>query len=206
MDDHTPTTHRSRRIALGAGMVVVAAVLVVGLVATRRNQPVRANLPAAERTTAREAPSTAAPGAARRPLRGKGSPLTVAGTDPVTGKAVSLAALQGKPVVLTIWASWCPGCNSEAPHLAKVMAARSDVHFIGINFRDDAAGARGFEKKYGLRLPSVADPSGDVAFGIGLQGTPTTLFLDAAHREIGRVVGPMDGDGLIEAIDRITGA
>lgn len=197
----TPNARRSRTIAIGAGVVAVAAVLVVGLMSMNRTAPVRADLPA----PTGQSPSDASQASAH-PLSGKGTPLTLAGTDPVTGTAVSLAALRGKPVVVTIWASWCPGCNSEAPHLAKVMGARSDVHFLGINFRDDSSGARGFQTKHGIRLPSIADPSGDLAFSVGLQGTPTTLFLDADHREIGRVVGPMDGAGLNEAIDRITGA
>jgi protein-disulfide isomerase len=55
-------------------------------------------------------------------------------------------------------------------------------------------------------MPTVEDPFGTIATGLGLQGTPTTIFLDANHREVGRVVGAMDQDGLEDAIDQLVGA
>jgi thiol-disulfide isomerase/thioredoxin len=117
---------------------------------------------------------------------------------------VSLDEFRGKPVVLAIWASWCHGCNEEGPHLSKVAAARRDVHFVGLNYRDDRGGARGFSTKYSWRFPSIEDATGEIAFSLGLQGTPTTLFLDRDHREIGRIVGATDAAGFEDAVDQIT--
>ena len=179
MSDHEPTD--TTRIA--AMVIGVLALVVVGALVARSMKPVRANLPAAQEV------STAA-----------------TGTSPITGKRTTLAALTGKPVVLTIWASWCPGCNEEAPHLSKVAATRSDVHFFGIDYRDNADDAGDFVTKYGWSMPTVEDPFGTIANGLGLQGTPTTIFLDANHREVGRVVGAMDQDGLEDAIDQLVGA
>lgn len=132
--------------------------------------------------------------------------LELSGTDPITGEQVSLASYAGKPVVLAIWASWCHGCNDEAPHLGEVAKRRSDVAFVGLNFQDSGDGARWFYGEYGWDFPSIADPSGEKALALGLQGTPTTIFLDAEHREIGRIVGATDEAGFESAIDQALAA
>ncbi len=202
MDQTNETPRRRTSLIAVTIATAVGAVVVGGLIAAKNmSKTVQANLPAAEQVTTTEASAAAAP------LAGKGAPISVSGTSPITGKRVSLAAITGKPVVLTIWASWCPGCNQEAPHLAKIAARRTDVHFFGIDYRDNAADARGFYAKYAWRtLPSVEDPGGSISLGLGLQGTPTTIFLDARHREVGRVSGAMDEAGLNDAIDQLVGA
>lgn len=35
----------------------------------------------------------------------------------ITGKKIDLTALKGKPVIVTFWATDCPGCIKEMPHL-----------------------------------------------------------------------------------------
>jgi thiol-disulfide isomerase/thioredoxin len=193
-------------LVITAGAVVLAGLVVAGVFAAAGTGPARANLPAPTATAAdagaRTADADPAPRAARP--TGTGAPIRISGTDPVTGRRVDLAAFTGKPVVLAIWASWGPGCNDEAPHLATVARSRTDVHFVGLNYRDSRDGARGFTERYGWTFPSIGDPDGELAFRLGLQGTPTTLFLDSEHREIGRIVGATDAAGFSEAVDRIT--
>ena len=36
------------------------------------------------------------------------------------GQTVSLSDFRGKPVLLELFATWCPHCQAEAPHLAKL--------------------------------------------------------------------------------------
>jgi thiol-disulfide isomerase/thioredoxin len=193
-------------LAVALSVVVLAGVVTAGIIAAGDSEPVRANLP----TTTESASTQTTDGATAAPVAvapaGKGAPIAISGTDPVTGKKVSLAGFTGKPVVLQIWASWCPGCNEEAPALAKVVAARDDVHFVGLNYKDDPGSATGFTTKYGLGFPNIEDRSGEIAFSLGFQGTPTTVFLDATHREVGRIVGPTDEAGLQEAINQLTGS
>jgi thiol-disulfide isomerase/thioredoxin len=136
---------------------------------------------------------------------GTGVPIRLAGTDPINGRPVDLATFRGRPVVLQIWASWCHGCNDEAPHVSTLSKRRSDIAFVGLNFRDVDSEAQGFYRRYGWTFPSIADPQGDLAFGLGLQGTPTTIFLDAEHREIGRIVGATDETEFERAIDYVVG-
>jgi thiol-disulfide isomerase/thioredoxin len=128
--------------------------------------------------------------------------LSVHGTDVITGKDVSLAEFRGKPVVLTIWASWCPGCNAEARTLAAFVKAHPEAAFFGVDFQDTKGEARSFYRRYGWRFPSVFDPDGRIADRLGTQGTPTTIFLDAEHGEVSRIVGETDEAGLTQGLEQ----
>jgi thiol-disulfide isomerase/thioredoxin len=171
----------AKQLAVAALITAVVAVVIVGEILGRDTGP---------------APAVSAGGASER--------LTVSGTDVVSGKAVSLAQFEGKPVVLTIWASWCPGCNAEAFALARFAKAHPEAGFFGVDFQDTKAAARSFYRQYGWRFPSVFDPKGRIADGLGLQGTPTTIFLDAQHREVARIVGETEEDGLTDGLKRAT--
>lgn len=133
------------------------------------------------------------------------SALALAGADVLTGEEVALADFAGKPVVITIWASWCPGCRAEARALAHFAEQHPDVGFLGINFQDSREAARGFYEEYGWDFPSIFDPDGRLALRLGLQGTPTTIFLDSEHREAARIVGETDEAGFAGGLRRATG-
>jgi thiol-disulfide isomerase/thioredoxin len=171
-----------RRLILAVVVVGIAAVVVVGAILARDTGP-------ATPVSSSGAGSDA---------------LAIQGTDPVTGKDVSLTQFAGKPVVITIWASWCPGCNAEARTLARFVDAHPEAGFLGVDFQDTKRDARGFYTKYGWRFPSVFDPDGRIAGELGLQGTPTTIFLDDSHREVTRIVGETDSAGLAEGLEQAT--
>ncbi len=117
------------------------------------------------------------------------------GTDPVTGGTVRLADFRGKPVVVNVWASWCPGCNEEAVDLREFAEAHPEAVVLGLDYQDTVAGARRFYRTWGWRHPSIFDPSGTKARELGLVGLPTTYFLDARHRVVARIAGATDRAG-----------
>jgi thiol-disulfide isomerase/thioredoxin len=154
-----------RRWLWTAAAVLAAAALIGGILAARGNGP---------------ASAVAVPAVA---------PLQLSGTDPVTGAHVSLASYAGKPVVLNVWGSWCEGCKAEAHDLATFVNGHPGVQTVGIDTQDSSSGARAFYQRYGWHHPSIADPSGSIASTLGLQGTPTTFFLNRKHQVVGRIVG-----------------
>jgi thiol-disulfide isomerase/thioredoxin len=170
-----------RRLIIAAIATGIAGIVIVGAILARDTGP-----------------ATAVPSAT------DSGRVSVRGTDIVTGRQVSLARFEGKPVVLTIWASWCPGCNAEARTLARFAEKHRGVGFFGVDFQDAKAEARSFYRKYGWRFPSVFDPYGRIADGLGMQGTPTTIFLDAEHREVARIVGETDEAGLADGLEQAT--
>jgi thiol-disulfide isomerase/thioredoxin len=123
------------------------------------------------------------------------------GVDPVTGKDVSLADFRGKPVVVNVWASWCPGCNEEAADLRRFAAAHPEAVVLGIDFQDTQAGAKDFYRRWGWTHASIWDVSGSQTGALGLQGLPTTYFLTADHKIAAQVVGASDFAGFEQGLE-----
>src|SRR5579859_2391491 len=113
----------------------------------------------------------------------------LAGTDPVTGKRVSLSQWAGKPLLVNLWGSWCHPCRQEAPNL-RAFLARHPGSLLGIDVEDSRAGAKGFQQRYRLRFPSIFDPKDVMARRLDPPGTPTTYFLDRRHRIVAVVYEP----------------
>ncbi|HET7929120.1 MAG TPA: TlpA disulfide reductase family protein, partial [Actinomycetota bacterium] len=111
----------------------------------------------------------------------------------------ALGRLQGTPVVVNVWASWCGPCREEAPLLAAAHRTYGDrVRFIGVDILDERGSARDFMRQYGWTYPSVYDPSGAIRDGLGLLGQPVTLFYDASGELIDTWTGPLTEDALGE--------
>jgi thiol-disulfide isomerase/thioredoxin len=170
-----------QKLIIAAIVGAVAALVVVGALLGRDTGP---------------APAVPSAGGADR--------IAFEGPDLISGDEISLARFDRKPVVITIWASWCPGCNAEARILARFAKAHPEAGFIGVDFSDTRDAAHDFYEKYGWRFPSVFDPEGRIAGELGLQGTPTTIFLDAEHREVARIVGETDTAGLAGGLEQAT--
>ncbi|MCV3254664.1 DsbE family thiol:disulfide interchange protein, partial [Escherichia albertii] len=42
---------------------------------------------------------------------------------------------QGKPVLLNVWATWCPTCRAEHQYLNQLSA--QGIRVVGMNYKDD---------------------------------------------------------------------
>lgn len=116
---------------------------------------------------------------------------------------VDLAAFRGNPVVLNFWASWCVPCRKEMPALGETAVRfQGRVSFLGINHQDGVVPAQEFVTEVGVGYPSGFDPAGDVARRYGVQGLPTTFFIDADGRIVGRKLGGMSAAQLLETIEQ----
>jgi cytochrome c biogenesis protein CcmG/thiol:disulfide interchange protein DsbE len=171
-----------RRAALPALALAVVATLIGGYFAARHNGPAGAT----------------------RVTRGSDGALELAGTDPITGRHVDLASYREQPLVLNVWGSWCPGCNAEAADLARFARSHPKVQVVGVDTQDSASGARAFYRKWGWRHPSIADPKGELAAQLGVQGYPTTFFLDARHQVKTQIVGATNFAGFEQGLATAT--
>ena len=116
-----------------------------------------------------------------------------------------LAELEGTPVLVNIWASWCAPCRDEAPHLASAHEEFGDrVQFLGLDILDERGSARAFMREYGWTYPSVFDGPGAIRDELGILGQPATLFYDASGELVKTWSGPLTeealGDGLEEIV------
>jgi thiol-disulfide isomerase/thioredoxin len=170
-------------IAILAGVAAVVAFSRGGSSSSRPSPAASAGRPAA--TAARTA-----------------KPLVLQGTDPMTGKLVSLASFTGKPVVLNFWASSCAACAAEASALATFERAHPEAQVIGVDVQDARSSARAWARRFGWTHPNIFDPTGALSVRLGLQGLPTTYFLDRQHRIVARILGQTDLAGFTNGLRR----
>jgi len=125
------------------------------------------------------------------------------------GKAQTLALsdLEGKPVVLNFWGSWCGPCREEAPILAAAESGWRDrgVVFLGVDSKDAEPDALAFEEEFGIEYHSVVDGDGALGAEYGVFGYPETFFIDADGVIRTKHVGPIDAATLETYIAQILG-
>lgn len=98
-------------------------------------------------------------------------------------ESISLQDYRDKPMVINLWATWCPPCRREMPALQDAQQAFEDVHFLFVNQREANETIQAFLDKEELDLANVLlDSGGEVAGHFGARGMPTTLFFDADGR------------------------
>jgi thiol-disulfide isomerase/thioredoxin len=92
-----------------------------------------------------------------------------------------LAELEGYPVVVNKWASWCPPCRAEFPFFQKQSERLAKkVAFVGVDSNDNDEDARRFLQEFPVPYPSYKDPSLEVAEVFkGQIAFPTTAFYDS---------------------------
>lgn len=102
------------------------------------------------------------------------------------GSATTLRELAGgRPLVLNLWATWCPPCVREMPVLEAAQAQHQDVAFVFANQAEDAMTVTAFLTARSLSLEYVAlDPTARLGPMVGSQGLPTTLFFDAQGHQV----------------------
>lgn len=109
------------------------------------------------------------------------------------GGSVALAAYAGHPVVINFFASWCPPCQRETPMLAQFyLSMHGRVTVLGIDSNDQRAAALRFLARTGARYPVGFDPlPSATTTSYGVLALPQTFFLNAQHRIVSHIVGPL---------------
>ena len=97
-------------------------------------------------------------------------------------------------VVVNFFATWCPPCKAEMPHLQSFAEnLPDDVQLIGVNLtaRDDGESAlRKFIEQYNVTYPVLLDVDDTYGDAYGVLSMPTTVILKDG-KEVERIVGPV---------------
>lgn len=118
------------------------------------------------------------------------------------GMPVQLQTLSGKPMVLNLWATWCPPCRREMPVLRDAQARHPDVNFIFANQGEAAEAVRHYLESEQLDLKNVLlDSRLQIGQQIGSVAMPTTLFFNAQGKLIDRRLGELSAATLEQRIE-----
>jgi len=123
-------------------------------------------------------------------------PAPALAVNTLEGKQVDLEAYRGRPLLVTFWATTCPGCVKEIPHLVELhneLAPRG-LAILGIAMSyDPAAQVREMVKRKEIPYTIALDSDGSAAqaFG-GVQLTPTSFLIDPRGRIVKQKLGEMN--------------
>lgn len=122
--------------------------------------------------------------------------FTFSGPD---GADVTMAAFEGRPVLVNLWATWCGPCIVEMPTLDTIAGdyAKSGLAVLPISQdAGEAASVDAFFKARKLKhLQLYRDPENQFGFHYATGLLPTTVLYDTDGKEVARVVGAMDWAG-----------
>ncbi len=117
----------------------------------------------------------------------------------MTGDQITLSKLQGRPVLVNFWATWCGPCREEFPALVRAYKKYQDqgLVILGANVQDDNSddGVRTFMRNSLVNFPIVRDTGDSLSRMYRINGLPTSVFVDRKGivRDI-VVGGPMTDD------------
>lgn len=123
--------------------------------------------------------------------------------DLLRGGEITLSELQGNPVVLNLWATWCGPCREEMPAIESVYNSYKELGLtvIGLNLtsQDSEQAVYEFIQELELTFPIALDRDGSVARRYQLMGLPTTYFINSQGVIQSVVVGGPMSEALIQS-------
>jgi peroxiredoxin len=125
-----------------------------------------------------------------------GGPAPAYSARDLSGAEVSLADLEGRVVMLNVWATWCQPCLREMPGLERLHRAYEarGLHVVGVSIDRGSALAEvdRFMGEHGITYSVLHDPDQDVSSVFRTIGVPETFLIDRegvlVHRWIGAFV------------------
>lgn len=119
------------------------------------------------------------------------------------GGVITMSELRGKPVIINLWASWCPPCRAEMPALQNIHDEFGDqgLTILAVNAtnQDDLDSAIAFVDEHQLTFPILLDTEGKVSASYQLRSLPTTFFVEAS----GIIQEVVVGGPMAEALLRV---
>jgi peroxiredoxin len=114
---------------------------------------------------------------------------------PLSTGPTSLAALRGRPVLVSFWATTCRPCVEELPDLRRLYEQYSPSGFelvaVAMPY-DPPLYVQQFVKERGLPWPVVLDVDGAVARAFGVAYAPSAFLVDPEGRIVYQQIGKLD--------------
>jgi len=112
-----------------------------------------------------------------------GEPMPSFKLTTLDGTVIDSAGIIGeKPVFLVFWATWCPNCKREIPHINELSEkfASQGMLFLGVNvgINDSEAKVRRYAEKFQIEYPVYFDKGSQLTRKFKVSGTPTVIIVD----------------------------
>ena len=122
-------------------------------------------------------------GPARTSLLEPGEAVPSFSAPALGGGGVNWRTFRGHPVVLALWASWCPHCQLELPVLAKMAEEFPDVRLVTIVCavgRESGPLPDEYMRDHKLTFPvAIDDEDSTLALAFGIRYFPTVYFVNS---------------------------
>lgn len=114
----------------------------------------------------------------------KGSAAPDFTLEDITGRTVNLSDFKGRKVVLQFWASWCPDCRAEVPHIKALQAKAdpSEVAFVAVSFDRTPEAFKTYVTENYMGGVQLYDPAGmkesQIAKAYKIKWIPSLYLID----------------------------
>lgn len=120
------------------------------------------------------------------------------------GESYALDELRGQPVVLNFWASWCPPCRAEVPHIqASSVKYEGRTVVLGIDQGEPLPIVADFGAVMGVTYPLLLDEDSAVNRTYNVRALPQTVFVDSLGRIREVYTGLLNQAVLDDRIERL---
>lgn len=114
-------------------------------------------------------------------------------TDLATGKVMNLSDLRDKPVYLNFWATWCPPCVKELPHIqAKYEQYKDRIHFLAISVDSEQDAPAQFISSKGYTFPVGYGNEREISRAYNIEAIPASYIIGTDGTIKAQIVGSMD--------------
>ena len=114
-------------------------------------------------------------------------------TDLTTGRNMKLSDLRDKPVYLNFWATWCPPCVKELPHIqAKYEQYKDKINFVAISLDGEQEAPAQFIPSRGYTFPVGYGNEREISRAYNVEAIPMSFIIDTNGVVKAKIVGSMD--------------
>ncbi|MGY4758496.1 redoxin domain-containing protein [Paenibacillus caseinilyticus] len=120
------------------------------------------------------------------------------------GESVKLSSYRGRTVIVNFWATWCPPCRTEMPHMQAYHAAQPEGGplILAVNATSTEVSepvVSSWSETWKLTFPVPLDKEGKVTELFGIHSYPTTYVIDKDGIIRYKHAGPMTFEMLKDA-------
>jgi peroxiredoxin len=119
----------------------------------------------------------------------------------LNGEKVKLSNYRGQTVVVNFWASWCPPCKAEMPHMQDFHEDNKGVKILAINITSQEQNqqtVKDFINNKGYTFPVLLEGESKLSKIYKAVTIPTTYIIDQNGVIKHRMVGPMSKEMLLQ--------